>query len=130
MTIKPEPTHIEWQEQVTQLLALHGWSWLHVRRTIGRGKQWVTATNITGWPDLLAFHPTRGGVLALELKVGKDTLKPEQKRCLADLRMSGIPAFVAYPCDLPSLRYWVDELRGSAGPLGADLMTDDYHFPE
>lgn len=48
MTI--EPTEAEFQEQLVQLAHLFGWAHLHVRRTIGRHREWTTSTNVKGWP--------------------------------------------------------------------------------
>lgn len=93
----------EWQEAVTDLAKQLGWRWLHVRRSIGKGKKWTTATNVEGWPDLLLWHPQRGGQVALELKVRPRKPEPEQEAVLASLRASGIPGMVAYPEDLPAV---------------------------
>lgn len=73
-----------------------GWAHLHVRRTIGRGKKWVTATNVTGWPDLYLWHP-RKGFVAIELKVGADKATPEQTAVLASLAAAGARTMVAFP---------------------------------
>lgn len=53
-----------------------------MRRTIGRGKKWVTATNLKGWPDLWLFRPDRGYVAA-ELKIPPDKATEEQTELLA-----------------------------------------------
>ena len=37
-----------WQQQFVQLAGYLGWKHLHVRRSLGRGRKWVTATNIEG----------------------------------------------------------------------------------
>lgn len=92
-------THVEFQEQVTEAAAALGWRWLHVRRTIGRGKKWTTSTNVKGWPDLLLWHPRRGGFLALELKVWPDKAKPDQVEVLTSLACAGMTAAVVYPED-------------------------------
>lgn len=73
-----------------------GWNHLHVRRTIGKGKRWVTATNRIGFPDLLGWHPAHGFV-AIELKVGKDKPTPEQTQVLVELAAAGARTMVAYP---------------------------------
>lgn len=92
----------EWQETVIDLAKQLGWEWLHVRKSIGKGKKWATTTNVVGWPDLLLWHPRRGGQVALELKVTTDPT-PEQLAVLESLRASGIPGMVAYPKDLPAV---------------------------
>lgn len=95
-------THEEWQQQVVDLAHALGWQHLHVRRTIGRGKKWVTSTNVKGWPDLLLWHPSRG-FAAVELKVGKDRATAEQAAVLESLRLAGARVMVAYPADLDAL---------------------------
>lgn len=92
----------EWQAQVVELARYLGWKHLHVRRSIGKGKRWTTATNVDGWPDLFLWHPTRGFV-ALELKVGGRSATPEQKEVLRSLEAAGARAFIAYPVDLDSV---------------------------
>lgn len=76
-----------------------GWSHLHVRRTIGKGKKWVTSTNRKGWPDLWAWH-SRHGFVGIELKVGLDQPTPEQIEVLAELAAAGAKVLVARPHDL------------------------------
>lgn len=105
-----EPTEIEWQAQVVQLAHTLGWEHLHVRRSIGKGKRWVTATNLVGWPDLFLFHPRRGFV-ALELKVGKNAATDEQVEVLAGLAAAGARTMIAYPHDLAA----VTALLGTGG---------------
>lgn len=103
----------EWQAQVVELAQINGWRHLHVRRTIGRGRKWVTSTNVTGWPDLLLWHPKDGRIGALELKVRPNKPTTAQIRVLAELAASGAEfALVAYPddlgmlCNLLSRRIW------------------------
>lgn len=106
-----EPTHEEWQAQVVDLAHMLGWEHLHVRRSIGKGRKWVTVTNVKGWPDLFLWHPT-GGFAALELKVGRDRATPEQAAVLASLLAAGAAfAFVARPSDLDLVRSLLD-VRG------------------
>lgn len=93
-------SHEAWQAQVVELAHIYHWQHLHVRRTVGRGKKWVTATNLKGFPDLLLWHP-RHGFAALELKVGRDKPTPDQVAVLASLRAAGAVALVVYPDDLP-----------------------------
>lgn len=124
------PTHAEWQDQVLDLAHALGWRHLHVRRSIGKGKKWVTATNVIGWPDLLLWHPARGGFIAAELKIPGDTIKPEQKNCLEELAAAGMPSFVWWPDQLDIIRTLLDELRGAG--LGDQVGwirfdSDEYH---
>lgn len=96
-------TEAQWQEQVTTLMRYLGWTFLHVRKSIGKGKRWQTTTNLVGWPDLFAWHPTRGFV-AVELKVGKNVATPEQTALLYSLRTAGARTMVAYPEDLYAVK--------------------------
>lgn len=91
-------TEAEWQEQVIQIAHLTGWRHLHVRRSIGKGRQWTTATNIIGWPDLLLWAPDRG-FIALELKSETGKATPEQLAVLRELEASGARTMIARPSD-------------------------------
>jgi hypothetical protein len=86
------PTHVEFQAQVVELSNVFSWRHLHVRRAIGKGRKWVTATNLKGWPDLFLFRPDRGYVAA-ELKIPPDKATPEQEELLEYL--GRMPATVA-----------------------------------
>lgn len=101
-------SHVEFQAVVVETAHLFRWSHLHVRRSIGKGRQWVTATNVKGWPDLFLWHDTHG-FLALELKVGKDKATPEQLAVLNELAAAGAETAVAYPADWESV---LDVLKG------------------
>lgn len=96
-------THEEWQDAVVQLAHAEGWKHLHVRRSVGRGRQWVTTTNRKGWPDLFLWHPERG-FAAIELKVGRHQASPEQLIVLEELAAAGARVAVAYPEDLDNVR--------------------------
>lgn len=95
-------SHAEWQAQVVDLCHHLGWAHLHVRRSIGKGRQWVTATNRIGFPDLFLWHPTHG-FAAIELKVGADAPTPEQLTVLAELEAAGARVMVAHPHDLDAV---------------------------
>lgn len=104
-------TEQAWQSQVIDLLKIHNWMHLHVRRSLGNrgGKRaWQTTTNIAGWPDIWAWHPTHG-FLALELKSERGRVRPEQIEVLDQLRAAGAAAMVARPSDLDAV---VALLRG------------------
>lgn len=87
-----------WQGQFVQLLALTGWHHLHVRRSIGKGRHWVTATNLTGWPDILAWR--HGEMIAVELKSETGTTTSEQREVLGTLKDAGLAVYVWRPSDL------------------------------
>lgn len=89
-------THEEHQAQVVELAHLLGWSHLHVRRSIGKGRKWITATNREGWPDLFLWHPRRG-FAGIELKVKPDLPTQAQLDVLAELEAAGGATCVAYP---------------------------------
>jgi hypothetical protein len=90
-------THTEWQQTVVDLLHTLGWQHLHVRKSVGRGRRWTTTTNIVGWVDLFAWHPAKGGVVAIEIKVRPDSPTVDQLAVHASLRAAGIPTYVWYP---------------------------------
>lgn len=96
-------SEVAWQAQVTELAGYLGWKFLHVRRSIGKGRQWQTTTNVRGWPDLFLWHPARG-FLALELKVGSNQATPEQETVLAELEAAGARTMVAYPRHLDAVK--------------------------
>lgn len=98
-----EPSHAEWQAQVVDLAKMLGWKFLHVRKSIGKGKKWATTTNVVGWPDLFLWHPRQVRFAAVELKVGKDKPTDEQLEVLGQLGASGASTMVAYPRDLDRL---------------------------
>lgn len=95
--------HTELQEAVRHVATLCGWRILHVRRSIGKGQKWVTATSIVGWPDLFLWHPYRRRTLAVELKVPPDRLSPEQFEVLGSLADAGVEVGVWTPADVEHL---------------------------
>lgn len=105
--MRPKLTHIELQAQIVDLLNHCGYSHLHVRRSIGKGRKWVTATNLKGWPDLLAWSPRQPGrMIALELKVPPDDLSKEQREVLAELARSGFEVWVV-------TEEWIEKLAAA-----------------
>jgi hypothetical protein len=95
----------DWQRQVVELAGILGWQHLHVRRTIGRGKKWVTATNLKGFPDLLLWHETMRRIVAAELKTNKGRVQPEQLDVLRSLQAAGMETFVWRPDDLDDVKH-------------------------
>lgn len=93
-------TETEWQQQVTDLAHAYRWRHLHVRRSIGKGRRWTTATNLVGWPDLLLWHETQRRVIAAELKSQTGQPTTEQTAVLASLAAAGIETHVWHPADL------------------------------
>lgn len=89
-----------WQEQFIQLAQAHGWWHMHVRRTVGRGRKWVTATNVIGWPDLTLVCTRQERIIFVELKSEKGVVSPEQSEVHAKLRAAGQEVYVLRPSDL------------------------------
>lgn len=99
----PAMTEAEWQAQVVELAHVLGWHHLHVRRSIGKGRKWTTATNVVGWPDLLLWK-AGAGFVALELKVGRNKPTDEQLAVLAQLEDAGARTAVAWPDDIEQVQ--------------------------
>lgn len=111
MTTRHQLTEAEFQGQVLELAHVLGWKHLHVRRSIGKGRRWTTATNVP-WPDLTLWTPRNGGrFMVRELKV-VDVWQPGQQAVLAELVAAGVDASHWTPTDLDSGRI-VRELGGA-----------------
>ncbi|QOR55381.1 MAG: hypothetical protein SHS37scaffold145_32 [Phage 71_18] len=121
MTAPPKISHTEFQAQVVDLLHLLGWSHLHVRRALGKGRRMVTPTNVDGWPDLWCWHQ-RLGFAGIELKVPGDYPTQAQLDVLQALRTAGQGAacVVAYPDDFDRLQALLRG-RGAAWPYEGRL---------
>jgi len=105
-------SHVDLQATVVEALGVLGWHHLHVRRSIGKGRKWVTATNVLGWPDLFCWHPVARRQLAIELKVPPDRLTLGQWQVLHDLDAAGVETAVLEPSDLT----WLGALLAPKGP--------------
>jgi hypothetical protein len=92
-------TEAEFQAQVIDLARITGWKANHTRRSIGKGRQWTTATSVTGWPDLTLWRPGRGGVIFAELKTDTGKVSLDQQTILASLRSAGAEVYVWRPRD-------------------------------
>lgn len=106
-------TEAEFQEQVLDLAHVLGWKHLHVRRSIGKDRKWVTSTNVP-WPDLTLWRTGyRGpGFLVRELKVDESSpWQPGQHEVLDELFEAGVDAAVWYVADLDNDRI-LTELGG------------------
>jgi VRR-NUC domain len=93
-------TEAVWQQQVIELAHLLGWVHMHVRRTIGKGNKWTTATSVKGFPDLLLWHEGQQRVMAVELKTETGKLTVEQTEVLRSLGAAGMETYVWRPSDL------------------------------
>jgi len=112
-------TEVEWQKQVTDLLKVLGWRWMHVRKSKGYGDAWTTATNVEGWPDLLCWSIRgRPGFLAIELKVRKNPATPNQLAVLDQLHRAGAKAWVLYPRHLDALAGWLTNIEQAPTRIG------------
>lgn len=119
-------THAELQAAIVDLLHALGWRHLHVRRSIGRGRKWVTATNVTGWPDLFCWTPRQPGrFVAIEVKVAPDDLSDDQRAVLEDLDRSGVECYVIWPDDLEVLSGWLSRRKWHARPDGITNLESD-----
>lgn len=99
MTALPAISEADFQAQVIELAHWLGWEHMHVRRSIGKGRKWTTATNVVGWPDLTLWHHRHGFVFA-ELKAENGRATAEQVAVLGSLQAAGAVAVVWRPSDL------------------------------
>jgi hypothetical protein len=93
-------TEDEWQQQLIELAHILGWKHMHVRRSIGKGRKWVTATNVIGWPDLVMWSERQKRLIFAELKSESGKTSPEQDDVIASLRAAGQEVYVWRPSDL------------------------------
>jgi hypothetical protein len=93
-------TEEDFQAQVVQLAGLLGWRHMHVRRSIGKGRRWTTATNVTGWPDLTLWSARHNRLIFVELKSEHGRVSDDQAEVLASLRAAGCEVHVWRPSDL------------------------------
>ena len=100
----PPMSEATWQEQLLDLAHLLGWRHRHVRRSIGKGKKWTTATNVKGWPDAVLWSERQQRIIFVELKseTGKPT--PEQVEVLASLEKAGQEVYLWRPSDLETAK--------------------------
>jgi hypothetical protein len=98
----PAVTETAFQAQVVELARICGWRCNHIRRSIGKGRRWTTATSVVGWPDLMLYRP--GQFLAVELKTDTGKLTADQSKVLDDLRAAGIDARCWRPADFPEIQ--------------------------
>lgn len=104
----------EWQQQFVQLATALGWKHMHVRRSLGKGRRWTTATNVDGWPDLTLWHPKQRRVVFVELKSETGRVTAEQRAVHVSLRTAGADVRVYKPSELAEAHVWL------AGPKPRD----------
>lgn len=86
-------TEDELFEGITQALTIAGWRWSHIRDSRG-----ITVGD-SGLPDIIAVHPTRGLVLAWELKGTNGKPTGDQVAWIAGMSAPGVKldARILYP---------------------------------
>ena len=93
-------TENEFQQAVIELARYGGWRVYHARPAQIRPGVWATPfTGAAGFPDLILAHPHRG-LLASELKVGRNKPTDDQLAWLEVLDSQLIEAAVWRPEDL------------------------------
>jgi hypothetical protein len=97
-------TEAQLQEQITDLCRVTGWRSMHVRRSIGKGRKWTTATSVRGWPDLTLWDPRAGGLILVELKSEAGDLSAQQTEVICSLRAAGVDVRVWRPSDWPEIQ--------------------------
>jgi hypothetical protein len=93
-------TETELQTFITDLARMTGWKTMHVRRSIGKGHRWTTATSCDGWPDLLLWRET---LIAAELKTDRGKPTSEQIEVLQSLERAGIECHIWRPADIEAI---------------------------
>jgi hypothetical protein len=90
----------DFQQQVTDLAELLGWSWAHFRpaQTAHGWRTAVSGPLGKGFPDLVLAHPRKVCVLFAELKA-RGKVSPEQDGVHDVLRMAGARVVVWTPAD-------------------------------
>lgn len=96
----PEISEAVWQEQFIELAHLLGYRHMHVRRSIGKSRKWVTATNVTGWPDCTLWSERQRRLVFVELKSASGKTTAEQDEVHASLRAAGCEVYIWKPSDL------------------------------
>lgn len=104
----------EFTKQVIQLANRFGWRVAHFRPAMMRSGKWATAVqgDGKGFPDLFAVHAKLGRQFVAELKVGKNSVTPEQADWLEDCKKAGIAAFIWRPESWDEI---IAVLRGDQG---------------
>lgn len=110
------------QRQVTDLADLFGWWWMHIsdsRKQI-RDKtddyKNVGDAGITGWPDLVLWHPDKPGIYFRELKAHPQrrkfkTCTDDQIGTLTSLHEAGQDVDVWCPDDWPEIQAFLESAR-------------------
>lgn len=78
---------------ITEALTISGWRWTHIRQSNG------ITVGMSGLPDVVAVHPTRGLAIAWELKSETGQPTPDQLGWLHGFRGAGVDARLVRPSD-------------------------------
>lgn len=113
-------TEAEWQQMLLDLAHLLGWQHMHVRRSIGKGTRWTTATSMKGWPDLTLMRPATahvpGELIFVEVKAQDGRTTPDQDQCHELLRSTGHDVYVWRPSDLDEATHRLSRHRNATAP--------------
>ena len=104
MPTPPPMSEATWQEQLLDLAHFLGWKHMFVRKSIGKGKKWTTATNVKGWLDLTLWHERQQRVMFVELKSESGEPTPEQLAMMASWTKAGQENYLWYPSDLETAK--------------------------
>lgn len=96
------PIEADFQEAVIEAAHVYGWKHMHVRRSIGKGRKWTTATNVA-WPDLTLWNERQQRFLVAELKSEMGVLSDQQVAVLSSLRAAGVEAYTWRPSSWPAI---------------------------
>lgn len=115
MTLAVATTEAAFQATLIDLIHLHGYEAMHVRRSIGHrkgGQAWQTTTSVAGWPDLTIFG--NGELFFAELKSDTGQLSAEQHVCIDALRAAGQEVHVWQPRDWDAITERLSRHRKAA----------------
>jgi hypothetical protein len=93
------------QGMITELAAIYGWAWLHIRpaQTTHGWRTPIEGPLGKGWPDLVLVNPIRRRTLAVEIKRQvDDALTADQRYVHLVLEQAGWAVRVWRPSDLTS----------------------------
>jgi len=116
MPDRPVETEAQFQQRVLEAAALYGWRANHTRKATVRAGRIATPTSCPGWPDLVLWHPGRGGLIFRELKTDRGVASTTQLEVLSSLANSGADVAVWRPRDWDLI---VETLRDGP-PAGID----------
>jgi hypothetical protein len=96
---KLELTEAQFQGQLTEVAAYHGWHWLHIEKALNERGYWRTPIRGPlgkGWPDLVLIKGSR--VLFVELKANGKQPTADQRQVLEILsHIPGAEVYVWHP---------------------------------